>query len=107
MGIFFRFPFFLYLCGMKVRVYPLTQSVPNYYFEYHFEPNYGLEGEVAGYSYSTTQSGCDNTQLAKKWGYGTNGWYGSEIFKRDLRDGIVKIITEIKPKQELKKLSFV
>ena len=74
---------------MKVRVYPLTQSVPNYYFEYYFEPNYGLEGEVTGYS------------------YGTNGWYGYEIFKRDLRDGIVKIIQDIKPKQELKKLSFV
>lgn len=74
---------------MKVRVYPLTQSVSNYYFEYYFEPNYGLEGEVAGYS------------------YGTNGWYGSEIFKRDLRDGIVKIVQDIKPKQELKKLSFV
>lgn len=74
---------------MKVRVYPLTQSVPDYYFEYYFEPNYGLDGEVAGYS------------------YGTNGWYGSEIFKRDLRDGIVKIIQDIKPKQELKKLSFV
>ena len=74
---------------MKVRVYPLTQAVSNYCFEYYFEPNYGLDGEVAGYS------------------YGTGGWYGSEIFKRDLRDGIVKIINDIKPKQELKKFSLV
>ena len=74
---------------MKVRVYPLSQSTPDYYFEHYFEPNYGLDGEVAGYT------------------YGTNGWYGSEIFKRDLRDGIVKIINDIKPKQELKKFSLV
>jgi hypothetical protein len=89
MGIFLGSHFFLYLCGMKVRVYPLTQSTPNYYFEYYFEPNYGSDGEVDGYRYET------------------NGWYGSEIFKRDLRDGIVKIITNIKPKQELKKFSLV
>lgn len=74
---------------MKVRVYPLTISQSDYYFEHYFEPNYSPNGEVAGYS------------------YGTNGWYGSEIFKRDLRDGIIKIIQDIKPKQELKKFLLV
>lgn len=74
---------------MKVRVYPLSERYPDYYFEHYFEPSYGLDGEVAGYS------------------YGTNGWYGSEIFRRDLNDGVVKIIQDIKPKQELKKFSLV
>jgi len=89
MGIFLGSHFFLYLCDMKVRCYPLSERHPNYYFEHHFEPNYGLDGEVVGYS------------------YGTNGWYGYEVFKRDLKDGLVKIIQDIKPKQELKKLLFV
>ena len=75
---------------MKVRFYPLSElHNPNHYFEHYLEPNYGLNGEIAGYT------------------YGTNGWYGVEIFKRDLRDGIVKIIDDIKPKQELKKFSLL
>lgn len=88
-GNLFRFPFFLYLCYMKVRIYPLLDSYSEFYYQYYFEPNYGLNGEVVGYS------------------YGTNGWYGYEIFKTDLNNGIIKIITDIEPKQELKKLSFV
>ena len=73
---------------MKVRVYPLSE-LPNYYFERYLEPNYDITGELLGYT------------------YGTDGWYGVEIFKRDLRSGITKIITDIKPKQELKKFSLV
>jgi len=74
---------------MKVRVYPLSERYPDYYFEHYFEPNYGLNGEISGFTYHT------------------NGWYGYEIFKRDINMGILKIIENIKPKQELKKLSFV
>jgi len=78
---------------MKVRVYPLTDSNPEYYFEYYFTPEYGTDGRLGGYYYNT--GGCGK------------GWYGSEIFKRDINMGIIKIIENIKPKQELKKLSFV
>jgi hypothetical protein len=74
---------------MKVRVYPLTISQSDYYFEHYFEPNYSPNGDLAGYTYNTT------------------GWYGSEIFKRDLKDGIVKIIENLKPKQELNKFSLL
>ena len=79
---------------MKVRVYPLSERYPDYYFEHYFKPNYGLDGEIAGFTYDTNNS----VYL---------GWYGYEIFKRDINMGIIKIIENIKPKQELKKLSFV
>jgi hypothetical protein len=78
---------------MKVRVYPLTDSNPEYYFEYYFTPEYGTDGRLGGYYYNT--GGCGK------------GWYGSEIFKRDLYNGIVKIIEDITPKKEIKKLSLV
>jgi len=78
---------------MKVRIYPLSERYPNYYFEHYFEPNYGLDGELEGYYYHVNGPGM--------------GWYGYEIFKRDLNNGIVKIIENIKPKQELKKLLFI
>lgn len=93
MGIFLGSHFFLYLCGMKVRVYPLTQSCSDYYFEYYFTPEYSGDGHLYGYYYNVDGN--------------KRGWYGSEIFKQDLNNGIVKIIENIQPKQELKKLSFV
>lgn len=74
---------------MKVRVYPLTISQSDYYFEHYFEPFVESNGHISGYT------------------YGTDGWYGSEIFKRDLNSGIVKIIEDLKPKQELKKFSLL
>ena len=78
---------------MKVRVYPLTDSNPEYYFEYYFTPEYGTDGRLGGYRYSNKE--------------GYKGWYGSEIFKRDLHNRIVKIIEDITPKKEIKKLSLV
>jgi hypothetical protein len=83
---------------MKVRVYPLSELYnPNYYFEYYFEPNYGADGNLIGYTYGNDAGeGCVR-----------DGWYGFEIFKRDINNGIIKIITDIKPKQELKKFSLV
>jgi len=89
MGIYFRFPFFLYLYAVKVRVYPLSESHSDYYFERYLEPNYNMKGELLGYTYDT------------------DGWYGAEIFKRDINNGIIKIITDIEPKYELKKFSLL
>jgi len=65
---------------MKVRVYG---------FEHYFEPSYDINNRLVGYH------------------YGNGGWYGIGMFKRNLNNGVIKIIVDIKPKQKLKKLSFV
>lgn len=74
---------------MKVRITPLPHINKDYYFEYYFTPEHNVDGKVIGYRYDD------------------NGWYGSEIFKTDLKGGIIKIIIDIKPKQELKKFSLI
>lgn len=74
---------------MKVRIIPLPHINKNYYFEYYLTPVYNVDGKVIGYSYAD------------------NGWYGSKIFETDLKNGIVEIITDIKPKKELKKFSLI
>jgi hypothetical protein len=74
---------------MKVKITPLPHINKNYGYEYWFEPVFDSIGEIIGYYY-------DN-----------NGWYGIHHFINDLKIGVVTIIEDFKPKQELKKLSLI
>ena len=74
---------------MKVRITPLPHINKNYCFEYWFEPVYNSTGEISGYY------------------YGKDGWYGNYCFLNDLKMGIITIIEDFKPKQEIKKFSLV
>lgn len=74
---------------MKVKITPLPHINKNYFSEYYFTPEYSMEGEVLGYH------------------YGKSGWYGNHCFLNDLKMGVVSIIEDFKPKQELKNFSLL
>jgi hypothetical protein len=74
---------------MKVKITPLPHIDKNYGWEHYFNPVYSLEGEILGYE------------------YGKDGWYGQTCFISDLKMGLISIIEDFKPNQELKKFLLV
>jgi hypothetical protein len=74
---------------MKVKITPIPHINKNYGYEFYFTPVCDLEGDILGYE------------------YGTGGWYGQACFLDDLKMGLISIIEDFKPKQELKKLSLI
>ena len=71
---------------MKVRNYYSPNS--NIYLDLYLRPFY-KEGKLLGYHYYET------------------GWWGIENFQEELKNGCVKILTEIETIKEIKKLSFI